>query len=250
MSKPLWPDRLSIHIQSLVAWLAYPFISLAVHLWLLFYLKVRVPKLKQYRKEFKKIQAEHPHNPFIICANHLTLIDSIILSWILTGFWRGLLHPKSVVWHVPERKNFSGFPKGPICYLAKSLFIERMGLKSRNQTILKQMQWLTSNKSIVVIFPEGGRSRTGRVDVENYQYGVGDIIKGVPNCRVLCAYLRANHQVSYSDLPAKNQRFRLLLEMIHPQTDLKGLRASRDLATQIISKLSCLEKSYFKSQSG
>ncbi len=42
-----------------------------------------------------------------------------------------------------------------------------------------------------MIFPEGGRTRTGRVDTEGFSYGVGRFVKEFPDLKVMCLYLRA-----------------------------------------------------------
>ena len=81
-----------------------------------------------------------------------------------------------------------------------------------------------------MIFPEGGRSRTGRVEPDSATYDVGRLIRSVPGCRVLCVYMRGEAQRAYSDIPARGERFRLSLCEIEPKSGHTGLRASRDVA--------------------
>ena len=57
-----------------------------------------------------------------------------------------------------------------------------------------------------MIFPEGTRSRTGRIDTENFSYGAGRLIEHIPECQVLCIYLRGDKQNTYSSIPKFNDR--------------------------------------------
>ena len=75
--------------------------------------------------------------------------------------------------------------------------------------------------------------------------GVGRICRAVPGCRVVCVYLRGDHQESYSEAPVRGEHFRGSLSVIEPKTDHKGLRASRDVARQIAARLSEMELEYF-----
>ena len=96
----------------------------------------------------------------------------------------------------------------------------------------------------VLIFPEGGRSRSGRVEVESAAVGVGRILRQVPDCRVLCVYLRGVQQRSFSALPVRGDRFRVALAEIEPKTDEAGLRGTRDLARQVVARLAAMEREH------
>jgi hypothetical protein len=74
---------------------------------------------------------------------------------------------------------------------------------------------------------------------------VGRICRSVPGCRVICVYLRGDHQQGYSRIPIRGERFRGSLSMIEPKTDHQGLRASRDVARQIAARLAEMEQEYF-----
>ena len=71
------------------------------------------------------------------------------------------------------------------------------------------------------------------------------MIRSVPDCRVLCVYLRGERQAAYSDMPERNDRFDVALAEIEPKTDATGLRGSRELVRQVVRKLSELETEYF-----
>ena len=94
--------------------------------------------------------------------------------------------------------------------------------------MLERLAYLLARGEVGLIFPEGGRSRSGRVDADAAAYGVGRLVKAVPGCRVLCVYLRGARQESWSDLPARGERFRVALAALEPKTDAAGLRGSLD----------------------
>jgi hypothetical protein len=98
---------------------------------------------------------------------------------------------------------------------------------------------------VALVFPEGGRSRSGRVDVEAAAYGVGRIVNALPGCRVLCVYLRGETQETFSDLPSRGERFHISVACIEPKSDRAGLRGSLDVARQITTRLAEMERSYF-----
>ena len=107
------------------------------------------------------------------------------------------------------------------------------------------MTWLLARGQSVVIFPEGGRSRVGRVDRESVTYGVGQVLQAVPGTRVLCVFLRGRGQEAYSDYPARGETFVVRLKRIAPSTVSAGMRGARDLAMQIVGQLSEMETQYF-----
>ena len=94
----------------------------------------------------------------------------------------------------------------------------------------------------MLIFPEGSRSRVGHVDTDQTAYGVGRLVASVPQCRVLCIYLRGAAQRDYGDLPARGDRFVVATRVIAPTSEHRGVRRSQDLARQIIGTLAELER--------
>jgi 1-acyl-sn-glycerol-3-phosphate acyltransferase len=73
---------------------------------------------------------------------------------------------------------------------------------------------------------------------------VGRLIKEVEGCRVLCVYLRGDAQRTWSNLPARGETFTIAMRLVEPRTGLRGLRASRDLATQVVHQLIEMESAY------
>jgi hypothetical protein len=111
--------------------------------------------------------------------------------------------------------------------------------------VLARVTYALGRGELVLLFPEGGRSRTGRVSEDSAAWGVGRIVGATPGCRVLCVYMRGESQQSWSDFPAKGDTLDMAMKLIEPKSDLRGARRSRDLAGQIVAQLVRMEESYF-----
>ena len=107
------------------------------------------------------------------------------------------------------------------------------------------MKYLLGRGETALLFPEAGRSRSGRVEEAAAAWGVGRIVAAVPGCRVLCVYMRGRKQETWGDLPAKGDVMDVELACIEPKSDAKGLRRSRDVAKQIVRQLVRMEGEYF-----
>ena len=205
----------------------------------------RIRDLRRVRAEFDRILDE-ASAPMLICANHLTLIDSLLIAWALRSPWRYLLHPASFPWNTPEVKNFAATPRQRVlAYLAKCIPIERGGGGEETARVLRRVAFLLSAGETALLFPEGGRSRSGRVEPAEGGWGVGRILASLPRCRVLCVYLRGDSQHGWSDLPAPGERFEVRMACIEAKSDLRGVRRSRDLSQQVLRQLAQLEAGYF-----
>ena len=210
-----------------------------------FWLRLRVSEAKQLRARYREI-AGQDRTPLLICANHLTMIDSALIGWALAGPWWYLRHFRTLPWNLPEQTNFATNPlHRALIYLFKCQPIRRGGSRTEVAETLQRFGHIVSSGDVGLIFPEGGRSRSGRVDVDNAAWGVGRVVKGIPDCRVLCVYLRGDAQAEYSDLPARGDTLRVSLSLFEPKSDHGGLRGSRDVARQIVSRLSEMERERF-----
>jgi len=177
------------------------------------------------------------------------MIDSALIAralgepgWYLRNF-------RALPWNVPERSNFAATPvQRVLAYIFKCLPISRGGNRGEVAKILKRLSDLVARGEAGLIFPEGGRSRSGRVAVDQAAWGVGRVVKSVPGCRVLCVYLRGERQQSYSALPVRGDRLHARLSLIEPKTHHAGLRGSRDLAQQITGRLAEMEREHFDVQ--
>ena len=210
-----------------------------------FWMRYRVENVENLRRQYRDLRAGS-HTPLLICANHLTLIDSLIITWALVSPWRLTFRFNLMPWNTPERTNFAAkWWQRFGSYLAKCIPVTRGGRREEVAQVLQRVSYLLRRGEVAVIFPEGGRSRSGRVDVENYAWGTGRIAASVPGCHVLCVYLRGRKQDAWGPIPVRGERFHMELACIEPKTDFRGPRAIRDISVQIITQLARMEESYF-----
>ena len=213
--------------------------------WMRYLRGYRIRDLRGIRRRARKLLAEE-RGPVLICPNHLTWIDSLLVQWALTSPGQVLRSYRLFAWNVPEWTNF--YTKSWLrlgCYLGKCIPIVRGGDRAQQKLAFEKLSLVLSRGEIVMVFPEGSRSRTGRIDLENLAHGIGRMVKEVGNCSVLCVYLRGDRQDQRSVLPPAGQRFTVDLELIEPMSDNKGLRATREIVLQIAHKLVDMEERYF-----
>jgi 1-acyl-sn-glycerol-3-phosphate acyltransferase len=206
----------------------------------------RIRNLKEIRRQCESEFARHK-GPWIVCANHLTIIDSFILGYATFSLGRHITGYKKLPWNLPERSNFqNNIFLAVLCYLAKCIPIDRGGSREKIKKTLDKCVYLLRSGHNIMIFPEGGRSRTGRINKESFSYGVGRFVKNVEACKVMCIYLRGNKQDNYSAIPAWGEKFSVQIEMFSPER-IEGseLRVQREYATQIINRLAQMEEKYF-----
>jgi 1-acyl-sn-glycerol-3-phosphate acyltransferase len=184
--------------------------------------------------------------PLLVCANHLTLVDSALVAWALGSPGWFLAHYGALPWNVPERRNFaSSLVSRLLVYLMKCVPITRGGDRTEIGRVLVRLQHLLERGEVILVFPEGGRSRSGVVEAEKAAYGVGRLIAALPACQVLCVYLRGDCQDTFSDLPARGERFRVRVAGFRPISALQGMGRARDLAQQVAQRLATLEQEHF-----
>lgn len=205
----------------------------------------RIEDLARIRRESERLREEGA-GPLLVCANHLTLIDSLLVAWALAGPWHYLAHFRELPWNLPEARNFAfSWGTRTLAFLSKCVPVLRGGPRKEVASVLERVTYLTRRGERALIFPEGGRSRSGRIDVATAAWGVGRIVGALPGCRVLCVYLRGERQQSWGSLPARGERFSVTLACIEPKSDLRGVRRSRALARQVLAQLESMERRYF-----
>lgn len=183
--------------------------------------------------------------PTIVCANHLTMVDSGFLHWALASLPDYLLHYERLSWNVAALEHFDKNPfLKSLVFLAKTVPIDRGGDDEHRKGVIEQLRWLVSRGEVLTIFPEGTRSRAGRIDPNAVTYGIGQILQGLDRPQVLCAYLRGRKQRAATGVPAWGDTLDLRLELIEPATAQTGLRGVRDLSRQVIGKLKAMEDAW------
>jgi hypothetical protein len=240
------PEMVRQHArQRVVSTLLAPvWIALSVFA-LRFHFRFRIANVENVRAKYREIRTLSDA-PLIICANHLTLIDSMLVAWALGSGPYWIRHPGETPWNTPETTNFGRtWLARAVIYIVKCIPITRGGVREEVGSVLARVRYLLSNGETALIFPEAGRSRTGRIEEVSAAWGVGRIVGAVPGCRVLCVYLRGRKQESWSDYPAKGDVMDVRLACIEPKSDARGARRSRDIAQQITRQLARMEKDHF-----
>ena len=204
----------------------------------------KVEGMEEARRKYAQIRAAGA--PLLICANHLTMFDSFVIEWALGSPWWYVKHYSALAWNTPERENFaSTWWKRVVVWLMKCVPIARGGDRRAVGTTLNRLAHLMQCGEAVMVFPEGGRSRSGRVDTEAVTYGVGRLVKANPGCQVFCVYLRGEHQETWTHIPVTGETFRIQVECFEPKTDKRGLRGTLDLNQQILGRLHTMERTHF-----
>lgn len=241
-------DRFLLGLQYILGRLAViitgPLIFLAIRL-----RGYRIRDLERIRSEVDRLQREH-EGPWIICPNHLTMIDSVLISVGMASLFAHILRFKRVPWNLPERDNFQrNLFLAVLCYLAKCLPVNRGGSREELQRLFDKCRHVLGWRQRLLIFPEGGRSRTGRVDSEGFSYGVGRFLDECPGCKILLVYLRGDGQEAFGTLPRLGERFTMNVEIFDPgKMEGTGLRVQREYARRIVERLAGMEEEYFASR--
>jgi 1-acyl-sn-glycerol-3-phosphate acyltransferase len=210
-----------------------------------FYFRFRIANIDSLRSEYRRIRAQSD-SPMLICANHLTLVDSFLIAWTLGSGPYWLTHPDELPWNTPESTNFGKTWRARLMiYLMKCISITRGGSREGVADVLSRIRYLLSKGETALLFPEAGRSRTGRVDEKAAAWGVGRVVGGLPRCRVLCVYLRGRKQKTWSDFPEKGDVLDATMICIEPKSDARGVRRSLDLSQQVTRQLARMEEDYF-----
>jgi hypothetical protein len=236
--------RVSLAVQRVVARLLSPITTLGVYAFVRGWLRLSLVHPSEARRLYRALRRER--TPLLICANHLTMIDSALIAWALATPWAYVRDTSALPWNLPEQTLFaSTWLRRALAYVYKCLPIVRGGSRTAVADTLDRFVHVLASGEAGLVFPEGGRSRSGRVEVERAAYGVGRVVKSLPGCRVLCVYLRGEAQQGHSNLPARGDRLHVRVAAIEPKSDHAGLRGSRDIARQIAARIAELEADHF-----
>lgn len=205
-----------------------------------FVMGYQVRDVGEVRRRFRQLVDDD--RPLLICANHLTMVDSALVAWALGGSWWYVFNYRRMPWNLPERENFAfNWINRFAAWVVKCIPVTRGGSREKVTHALERVRHVLSRGETALVFPEGGRSRSGRVEPESAAYGVGRLLNSVPQCRTLCVYLRGDRQETWSTAPPRGDCFSVKFELFEPRTENTGLRAARDLARQIVEKLHIME---------
>jgi 1-acyl-sn-glycerol-3-phosphate acyltransferase len=165
-------SKRTLYFQYLVGRLAVfaaaPLVLLAIRL-----AGYRMKNLKELRSKVSRLMDDHP-GPWLVCANHLTLIDSVILLYAMLPVSRQMVRFDQMPYNLPEQMNFSSNKLVRVaCYIAKCIPVQRGGDRDSVKLILEKCAYILGNGGNLMIFPEGTRSRSGRVNTEDFPYGTG-----------------------------------------------------------------------------
>lgn len=245
MLPPTRRERLALAVQREVSRLTTPVWASLAWVGLRVVMGYRIAERAEARVRYRALLRESDA-PLLLCANHLTLIDSALIAWALGSPAFYMRRFSALPWNLPDRANFaSTLPRRALAYVTKCIPMPRRGRRTEVGRALGRFAHVLRRGDVCLVFPEGGRSRSGRVEVESAAVGVGRLIGAVPGCRVLCVYLRGERQRTWGSLPARGDRFRVLLAPVEPKSEARGLRRSLEVARQVTAQLAALEQRYF-----
>lgn len=237
-------DILLLRLQIAVGWIFYVPLALIIQFVMRFVYRVRIENKADLHRQFREYASRNV--PIVICPNHLTMVDSVIIIYALASIPYYFRNYRLVSWNIPAMEHTkANLIFRVVTYLGKCLLIDRAGDQQHIDLILAKLRYLVSHGHLATVFPEGTRSRTGRIDAERVTYGIGKIVRDIPHCHTLCMYVRGRGQETYSNFPARGESFSIRMELIEPRSDASGLRQIRDISQQVIKKLVSMEEQYF-----
>jgi 1-acyl-sn-glycerol-3-phosphate acyltransferase len=253
-------QRRALRTQAVAGWLAFGAIGPLAILFMRGIRANRIEGVDEARRVYRSALASG--RPTVVAANHLTLTDSFYLHHGLDSLGAYMRDFRRLSWNVAAIENFGRHPVvRTITYLGKTLLIDRAGDAEHHRQVLDTITYLVARGDVCTIFPEGGRSRTGRIEADKVTYGIGRVLGRLQDPIVVCAYLRGERQATWSAFPARGDTLHLRAEILEPKkgdatpanvanfantASTHGLRASRELARQVIEKLKSMEDEHFR----
>lgn len=242
-------EQKSLAMHHYVAWLNFPWFGTIYILVMRFIARYKIRNIRAFQAKVLSLTPDVGQRPHIICSNHLTLIDSMIITWAMCPILSAAGNFKRVPWHMPEFANFAkNLPLKIMCYLGKSIYVKRGGGSGDRRKSMDQVHWLLNENHTFCMFPEGGRSRTGRVEADSVTYSVGELIQLHPKARVLCVYMRGDAQQSWGKWPTLGDTIEADISELIFETPEAGRKGARDMSVKIIDELIKLESEYLARQ--
>lgn len=106
--------------------------------------------------------------PFVLVANHTSHLDALLLASLLPAKWRDQVSPVAASDTFFEKRPTAAFA----AWFLNALAIRRRGTGAHD---LEEMRGrLQQDNAVFIIFPEGTRSRTGRL--QPFKSGIGRLV--------------------------------------------------------------------------
>ena len=216
-----------LFFQKIICFCVLSFIYPIFWVWLFIIKQYHITQLQEIRDEFKKITCKVARSPLIICPNHLTYIDSMLLLLSFDSLWHYMFRFYTFAWNFPKTEHVkNNLLYKVICYLGKCILLD---VNVSTEQSMKKAVYLLMQGEYLMLFPEGHRSTNGLVDTQNFAYGVGKLVNEVPHTKILCVYLRGSSQKKGSNFPNRGDQFYCKLKLIsHP------MNKSRKICARVI----------------
>jgi len=238
-------DRMTLSVQNWIGWASFPIWGGGVIGAMRLIKHYEIEDLQDVRRRYEEIRRS-AGGPLLLCVNHLTKIDSAVLNWGLASVGAYMGDFRRFSWNIPERARYYYHPLlRMICYLGQCVPVDRGGSREAVRKSMAKVTYLLRRGYPVTVFPEGARSRSGRMETKEFSYGPGRLLRQIDRCSALCVYLRGHNQEVATTLPPRGAKFYLKMELLSPESRHTGLRATRDYAAQIVEKLRQMESAYF-----
>ena len=237
---------LRVKIQRIAAQIVYGpglwWVILAIKL-----MGTKIENHKEIRKKYKELTNEK-YPPLLICPNHMTYIDSVILILAFGNHFWYPFHFRRHMWNLVAKEYSKNILFRFVCYFSKCIYIDRASEVKDDYPTLKTAEALLERGEVVLIFPEGRRTKTGRFDDARLAYGIGKIAANLGECRVLCTYLRAPEQGDKATgFPPKNAHYKIYTDLVHYKATEWGGKPSTGITLDIAERIKKLETKYFVS---
>ena len=175
----------------------------------------------------------------------------MIIWGLASNFWYWRNY-RAFAWNLPAGDVFKKKLRYSLTlYLTKCIFLDRDGSAKHKHHVLNLCRSLLLKDQVVLIFPEGQRSRSGRFDEQRLRFGVGKIASSLKDFRVLCIYLRGDQQETFSNYPSRGSRFTMKMRLLKPTANqVSRKQMSVELVAQIGAAIKNLENEYFAERDG
>ena len=108
--------------------------------------------------------------PFVLVANHTSHVDALVLTCVLPLHWRDVVYPLAAKDVFFEKTSLAGFA----ATFLNAMPVWRTG--GRGHGLAELRHRLLAERTIYILFPEGTRTRTGKMAA--FKPGIGKLVAG------------------------------------------------------------------------